>query len=59
MPRAEAPLTEAAPSKIGGPVGFGGLTKPVEATGTDGTPVPTGTCGTTDGTTAGAVGSHS
>jgi hypothetical protein len=30
MPRAEAPLTDAAPVKIGEPVGFGLVTTPVE-----------------------------
>ena len=64
MPRAEAPLTEAAPSKIGEPVGCGLVMTPVEATGAVGTPVPTGKPAdgagtTTDGTSGAGVASHS
>ena len=45
MPRAEAPLTEAAPVKIGDPVGAGGLVTPVDPT----TPVPDGAGKPADG----------
>lgn len=45
MPRAEAPLTEAAPVKIGEPVGAGGEVTPVDPT----DPVPEGAGKPADG----------
>lgn len=51
MPRAEAPLTEAAPVKIGEPVGAGGEVTPVDPTDPvpDGAGKPADGAGVTDG----------